>query len=68
MPYTYSKLRGRIVERYGTIGNLGKALKLSKTSMSAKLNGKTGFDQKDIIEWSKLLDISNDEIGTYFFT
>lgn len=68
MPYTYDKLRGRITEKYGSAGKLGKALNLSRTSMSLKLNGKRGFTQSDIIKWSELLDIPTDEIGAYFFS
>jgi len=33
-----------------------------------KLNNKVQISRSDIIEWSKLLDISPEEYGIYFFT
>ena len=67
MTFTYNKLRGRIVEKYGTHERFSKALGISKNSLSLKINVKTGFSQGDIIKWSELLDIEVDEIGEYFF-
>ena len=68
MPYTYNKLRGRIIEKYGTQEEFAREVGISKNSLSLKMNGKTGFSQTDINKWSFLLDISADEIGLYFFT
>lgn len=68
MPYKYDKLRGRIVEKYGTQGNFAEILGISKNSMSKKMNCETGFSQEDMIIWSNLLDIKKEEYGTYFFT
>ena len=64
----YAKLRGRIVEKYGTISNFGTTLGLSKVSISKKLTGITGFSQADIIRWCELLDIDIADVGPYFFT
>lgn len=30
------------------------------------MTGKTGFSQKDIVEWARLLDIDKSEYGQYF--
>lgn len=68
MPYTYSKLKGRITELYGTQGNFAKRVGISPNSMSKKLTCKTEFSQKDIIQWSILLNLNKDEYGEYFFT
>ena len=67
MPYKYSKLRGKIIEKYGSQEKFAKEIGISRVSMSKKLNGKAGFSQKDIQEWSKLLCIDCSEYGTYFF-
>lgn len=67
MPYTYSKLRGRIIEKYGTLAAFAERIELSQTSLSKKMTGKTGFSQEDIRVWSKLLDIDPSEYGLYFF-
>ena len=66
--YDYRKLRGRIVEKFGTIGKFGEAVGLSGVSMSKKLTGSTGFSQADIIRWCELLDIDLADVGAYFFT
>ena len=68
MPYTYNKLRGRIVERYGNQETFAKSIDMSKVSVSKKLNGVTGFSQMDIEEWARVLEISKEEYPEYFFT
>ena len=67
MAYTYNKLRGRIIEKYGSLGKFSKIIKLSMNSLSKKMNGKTGFSQDDIEKWANLLDIDCSEYGNYFF-
>lgn len=68
MGYSYDKLRGRIVEKYGTQENFAEILGVSTNSLSKKMTGKTGFSQKDIVLWSNLLDIDKTEYSEYFFT
>jgi transcriptional regulator with XRE-family HTH domain len=67
MGFEYNKLRGRIVEKYGTQAKFAQELGISPTAMSEKMTGKTMFSQKDIDQWRKLLDIDSDDIGNYFF-
>lgn len=67
MPYKYNKLRGRIVEKYGTQAEFARTIGISRNSLSLKMTGKTGISQTDIIKWCQLLDIKADEIGQYFF-
>lgn len=68
MPYSYNKLRGRIIELFGTQEEFARNLGISKNSLSLKMNGKTSFSQADVIKWSELLKIDTNEIGQYFFT
>lgn len=68
MPYTYSKLRGRIIEKYGTQSKFARKLGVSQNSVSKKMNCQTEFSQADIIQWSMLLDVQKNEYGEYFFT
>ena len=63
----YAKLRGRIVEKYGSQSAFADAIGLSKNITNKKLNGKVGISSDDIKRWSSLLDIDRDEIGLYFF-
>lgn len=66
--HDHSKLRGRIVEKFGTISAFTEALGSSMVTVSAKLNNKSGFSRGDIERWSELLEIPFAEIGLYFFT
>ena len=67
MAFKYNKLRGRIVEIFGSQAEFSKAIGLSEQSISAKLSGNSSFTQENIIDWSKALDIDQCDIGSYFF-
>ena len=66
--FDYSKLRGRIIEKCGSIEKFADAVGVSMTTMSLKLNNKAGISREDIITWAKILDIDISEYGVYFFT
>ena len=66
--FVYNKLRGRIVEKYGSLEAFAAAVGISNVSMSKKFNNKMGISREEIVKWSEMLDISNDDIGAYFFT
>ena len=67
MPYTYNKLKGKIVEVFGNQNNFASNLGVSEVSVSRKLNRKTEFSQSDIERWSNLLGIETADYGDYFF-
>lgn len=66
--YSYNKLRGRIIEKYGSQQAFACKLGISPTSLSKKMQCKTGFSQEDIEEWARLLDINREAYSSYFFT
>lgn len=66
--YTYAKLRGKIIEKYGTMREFAKAIDKTPTTLSTKMTGKAGLSQEDIEEWSQLLGIPVRDYGKYFFT
>lgn len=66
--FDYSKLRGRIVEKYGSISKFSEQLAISRTSVDLKLNNKVDISRSEILEWSELLDIKSEEYSSYFFT
>lgn len=66
--FDYSKLRGRIREKFKTESAFGKAIGLSHNSLSNKLNGKIHFVQNEIDKAIVLLEIPDNEISIYFFT
>jgi len=68
MIFDYSKLRGRIVEKYGTQCEFAKAFGISNNSMSRKLNNKNSFSVDDIIKITQMLDIQPKDVSSYFFT
>lgn len=63
----YRKLRGRIVEKYGSLGAFADEVGLSRVAVSLKLNGHTAIKSKDIRRWAELLGIEEERIGIYFF-
>ena len=67
LQYSYDKLRGRIVEKYGSQEKFAEVIGISPNSLSKKMTGKPGFSQKDIIRWSELLDIDKADYSEYFF-
>lgn len=68
MPYDYSKLLGRITEKYGSQSKFSVAMGLSERSLSLKLNSKVGFKQKEIAKACSLLNLTDTDIPDYFFT
>jgi transcriptional regulator with XRE-family HTH domain len=67
MNYNYSKLLGRMKECGLTQEQLAKAIGKNKSTISTKLNGRFSFTTNEIDAICKVLNISNDEIGDYFF-
>jgi transcriptional regulator with XRE-family HTH domain len=69
MKFDYSKLIGRIIEKFGSRRAFAKACGFSENTISKKLSGKMAITTDDIINWSSadLLDIDSSEIPEYFF-
>lgn len=67
MEFKYNKLRGRIVEIYGSQVEFAKKIGQSEQIITAKLAGRSSFTQDNIITWSEALDIDQNDIGNYFF-
>lgn len=68
----YSQLRGRIRTYFGNETNFVKELQsngveMSTGSFSNKINGKSAFNQIEIIEICNLLGIPIEEVNKYFF-
>lgn len=69
MAFDYSKLRGRIIEKFGSIKAFAEAYGISPVTMSNKLNGKISILLDDIVKMSskEFLDILPEEYHLYFF-
>ena len=68
MGFSYSKLKGKIIEKYGTQTAFAKDLGMTNIAFSRKLNNKTRFSTDDILTIIELLEIPKNEISEYFFT
>ena len=66
--FDYSKLDGRITEKFGTRRAFAKEIGITESNLSNKLNHKASVLTGDILTWSAALGIEVDEIGAYFFT
>ena len=65
--FDYSKLRGRIIEKFGTLGKFARAVDRSQTSLSMILNGERYLKQDEIDKWAETLSIPPTEIGGFFY-
>lgn len=68
MTKDFSKLSGKIVEKYGTQYNFAIALGLSERSLSLKLNNRVGWRDEEIERAIELLELDLNDIPAYFFT
>ena len=65
--YDTSRLRGRIVERFGSLKEFEKIAKCSHSFLSQYMNGKKTLNQTTMDRWIDLLEISDMEIRPFFF-
>ena len=67
MAFNYSKLLGKIKECGLTQEEVADRIGINKGTLNAKLNNKGNFNGPEMHDICRLLDISKDEIGSYFF-
>lgn len=65
---SYAKLRGKIVEVFGTNKAFADAMNKDACSISFKLNNKAPWKREEIEQACILLDIPIEEVHLYFFT
>ena len=68
VPIDYAKLRGRIIEFFGTQGAFAQAIGWSEKSVSDWLNNKKYFPYEAILSSVEVLEIQHADVGSYFFT
>lgn len=66
--FDYSRLLGKIKEKCNTQEIFAKQMRMSRTSLSKRLNNQMYFSQDEIIRACKILNISDADIPLYFFT
>ena len=64
---SYAKLRGRIVEKFGSQSAFAAAMGWREALMSAKLNNKSEWSFSEVMKACELLGIPQSEAHLYFF-
>lgn len=67
MAFDYSKLRGRIIEKFGSQGAFARGIGWSERTLSLKLNDKIAWRQTEICKAVSLLGLGVEDIQEYFF-
>ncbi len=65
--FDQSKLRGKIVEKCGSIDQFAAKLSITPTTAGRKLSGKSEWTQDQMIKACAVLDIPTTDIPAYFF-
>lgn len=68
LPYDYSKLRGRIKEKYGNEVNFAENIGLKSNTLNNKLNSVSPIFISEMDVMIEKLNIPYDQIHSYFFT
>ena len=64
---SYSKLKGRIIEKFGSQAAFAAALGWRAALLSDKLNGKSQWSFAEVMKACELLEIPLNEAHLYFF-
>lgn len=68
MAFDFSKLIGKIAEKYVTRVAFAKAMGLTSEQLSRRLNNRKHFSMDEIYHATELLGIPHKDIAVYFFT
>lgn len=68
MNFDYSKLRGKIFEKFRCQRQFAQALGISPATLNSRLSGKLPFTAPEIFTAITLLEIDPSEISKYFLT
>ena len=68
MAFDYAKLRGRIIEKFGSQREFSKRLGIPNASLSRKMQGKCLFRQDEMYKMRDLLGIEEGKMEDYFFS
>lgn len=58
----------RIRRKFGSQQKFAEVIDISNVSLSLKLNNHVGITREEVAQWSELLEIPKEEIGSVFFT
>lgn len=66
--FNYSKLKGKMIEKYGSQINFLNNLSMSEATFIKSTKCERYFDQGEILEIADLLEIEHSDIDDYFFS
>ena len=66
--FDYSKLHGRIVEKYGSQSAFADACGVSRQSVPGVIKHGKMMRESTVMRWAELLDITGKDMQEYFFT
>ena len=65
MQFDYSKLKGRIIEKFETYGVFADNMNFTRTQLSQRLNNEIDWRASEIYRASQILEL--DSVNDYFF-
>lgn len=68
MAFDYSKLSGRIVEKFGTRLKFASKIGMKESTLIRKLNNQSSFKDSEIWEICEKLKLKKNKIPEYFFS
>ena len=66
--FDYSKLKGKIREKYKVQENFAKVLGIANNTLSTKLNNTSDFSQLQIYKAINALELQKSDVCDYFFS
>lgn len=60
-------LRGKIIERFGTLSRFAAAMRMNQASLSWRLTGRAEWKRCEIVKAIRLLGIHPSNIALFFF-
>ena len=68
MTFDFGKLRGRIIEKYGSCAAFAAEVNLPESALSNRLNNRVMISSDEMILWSRpdKLDIAPEEMHLFF--
>ena len=65
--FDYSKLRGRIIEKFGTMRSFSASMHMHANTLSRKMGNTLVWNQEEMLRAMELLDENPKKIKDYFF-
>ena len=68
MVFDYSKLKGRIIEKFGTVSAFAESMGYAQSGLYISIKHGKPISSKRIIEMTDALEIESKDVGEFFYT